>query len=270
MARDEEKNKKTVDADWGALPDKAVFRRRGLHINIVGDEGSGKSSLAMTIARLGKVGYIDIDGSAERAKRPDDVDWARDVRVLPVTYAVGLTEEEVKRRCTEAWDNMKRKVTESFSWARAHIIDTDTELWELMRLKSFGKQSGQGRRMDRVYGPVNAEFRTFLRNIYRAQGRHLVTIAQNKDEYADRTNASGELVSIKTGRRERVGFKEIPYLADLILETFKDSGTFKVRVRTNKLPPIGPMLEGSEYEGDEYDLAYIIALSTETDPKDWR
>ncbi len=241
--------------------------RRGVFMDIIGLEGTGKSSLALTLAELGQVGYIDIDQSVDRARKPKGKKWGQ---ILPVRYAAGMGEEATKQTCGPVWVDLAKKVREASStWATGGIvIDTATEDWEVLRLGSFGTLNPKGNRMDRLYGPVNALFRSHLRSVYRAAGKHLVTIHQVKDEYKDVVK-NGQVTSIKTGKQNRAGFKEIGYLADVVVRTFREDGEFKLKIEVCKLAPNGPDLEGTELEGDQLSFLSIVTMATDTEPSEW-
>lgn len=252
-------------------PSKMIeqLKRRGIFMDISGIEGEGKSSLAMTLAKLGPLAYVDIDQSADRAKRPKMPKGRKaDIRILQVRYAASLSQDDTRKTCSAAWLGMDKKVADaSATWAKGVVIDTGTEDWELIRLGSFGTLTPKGR-MDALYGPVNARFRMHLRQVYRKHGKHLITIHQVKDEYKDKV-IQGRKDSIRTGRKVRASFKEIGYLSDISVTCFKDEGEFKMRVDLCKLPPNGPSLEGMEFEGNQLDFAYIVATATGTEREEW-
>lgn len=263
-------------ADWEPLPDAsasiAAIMRRGIFMDIVGVEGGGKSSLALTLAQIGKVAYVDIDQSVDRAKKPDGKKVSDNIKILPIRYSVGLgmSEERVKAVCGPVWANLGTKMeSATASWARGAVVDTGTEGWELCRLASTGTPTPRGRRMDRVWGPINARMRQLLRTVYRTNCKHLITIHQLTDEYVDKMK-EGEMQSIRTGKKVRKGFKEIGYLCDLVVRCERESGTFKAVIDLCKLPPFGPDIEGMELEGDQMDFRTIVALATGTEPKEWK
>lgn len=259
-------------AGWMTIEETATsstFKKRGIFLDIVGLEGQGKSSLAMTLAELGPIGYVDIDQSFDRAKKPDTRRERDRVKVLPVRYAVGLSEDETKKICGEAWVAMEKKIRAAAAgWAKGIVIDTSTEDWEVIRLGSFGTLTPRARRMDRLYGPVNAKYRTHLRSIYRTAGKHLVTIHQLKDEYVDKMK-EGEMQSVRTGNHVRAGFKEIGYMTDIVVRCSRIGNKFKGVIDLCKLPPNGPDLEGMEIEGDDLNFASIVALATGTEREEW-
>jgi len=258
-------------ADWEDLSSMSTSNipRRGIFMDITGLEGAGKSSLAMTLAEVGPLGYVDIDQSADRAKKPEGKKQRDGIKILPVRYAIGLSEETVKANCAEAWFNLEKRVGEAAArWAKGVVIDTGTEGWELIRLASFGTLTPRGRRMDRLYGPVNAKYRQLHRTVYRTHGKHLITIHQLKEEYVDRLK-EGEMQSVRTGKMLRAGFKEIGYLSDLAVRCYREDGEFKAEIQVCKLSPNGPALEGVSVEGDDLNFASILALATDTTREDW-
>lgn len=263
--------KKSVEsADWQPVSDSQI-PKRGLFVDVIGRDGQGKSSFAMTLSELGPLAYIDIDRSSDRAMKPSHKRQRDSIKVLPVTYQVSLDEDKNKAICAAVWDNMAEKAREATKWAKGVVFDTGDELWELKRFASFGKQSGSGRRMDRVYGPVNAQFRQLFRDIYRHSGRHLITTHKMKEEYLDKMGSDGETKSVRTGNWVRAGFKEIPYLSDMTLEAFQDDdGEFGVRVVNCKLGPHGPSMRGTEWRGEQATFLGIVTMATGTEPEDWK
>ena len=260
-----EVKKEKAAAGWGSMPEfNPKVLSRGFHLDIGGLEGMGKSSLALTLARCGKVGYVDVDQSLDRAKRPGKKLNDR-VQVLPIRYAMGTNEATIEAECKPAWKKMVRGVAEAVQWADGGMIyDTDTEMWELCRLAEFGTLKPQGR-TDRIYGILNAKFRELHRSVNRTAKRNLVTIHQLKPEYKDVT-VNGRQDSVKTGRFERAGMKEIGYLCDMAVTVTRKGTDFSVTIDLCKH---NPALEGTTLGDDYFDVATLIALATNTEPEDW-
>ncbi len=255
-------------AAWEEMPDRQTKPKRGIMINIDGAEGTGKTSLALTLAKIGMIAYIDTDQSIDRAQRPAMPKGKKfQAKLIPIRYRAGINPETIKATCLPAWKQAKNASHEAAKdWAKGGVIaDSATELWEILRLGVFGTLTPQGR-TDRLYGPLNSEFRQWLRTVNRVYMKHLVCINQMKDQYKE-GKTKGE--SVKTGELERVGFKELGYLADMTLRTFKEDGVFKVRIEMCKLAPNGPALEGTELEDDDVDLVKILAMVTGTEEEEW-
>ena len=96
---------------------------------------------------------------------------------------------------------------------RTMIWDTATEVWELCRLAAFGKLSQV---MPHHYVEVNSEFRALVNMAYERRDLNAIFIHKVKKEY--RTNAAGK--DNWTGKWERQGFGDMPYLVDCNLEHF--------------------------------------------------
>lgn len=256
-------------SQWETLTDSVeAFKKRGIHMDIVGLEGDGKSSLAMTLAHIGPIAYINIDQSVDRAKRPKIKDIKSRVKIHTISYAAHPDADEMKKICGPIWSRSDKMIKEAAAgFARGVVIDTATEDWELLRLGSFGTVTPKGR-TDRLYGPVNARFRTHLRQVYRTYGKHLITITQLKDEYKDKM-VNGQIQSMKTGGHVPVGFKELGFLCDMRIRVTRSGSDFSGVIELCKLPPMGPSLEGIQLEEDELDFASIVARATDTDREDW-
>lgn len=234
---------------------------RGIHLDIVGMEGTGKSSLALTLAEFGSIAYVNIDQSIDRAKQPESKKERERVKRLDVVYAAGLGEEATRSSCVPAWSNTVKRVEEAAAtFAAGVVMDTGTELWELNRLAAFGTLTPKGR-TDRLYGPVNARQRNLFR-LHRRHKKHLVTIHQYKDDYRDKPDGT----SVKTGKMVRAGFKEMGYLADIVVECFFKDGEFGARYLVNKL---APYLQETEIDPDSLTFAEIITSSTGTELSAW-
>ena len=122
------------------------------------------------------------------------------------------------------WNDTLEKLVANYHTAlrdariRTIIIDTATELWELMRLARFGKLSQV---QPHHYGPVNAEFRDILRKAYDTD-KNLILVHKQKPEYIN---------DKRTGGVERAGFGDIPYIVQVNMVVGRDEDGFYFQVR---------------------------------------
>ena len=253
---------------WVDLASSPGILSRGIFLDSVGLEGSGKSSLALTLAEFGPLAYVNIDQSLDRAHARSKKERER-VKRLDVQYAATIGEDATKNTCRPVWANLVKRVDEaSAGFAAGAVIDTGTETWELNRLAAFGTLNPKGR-TDHLYGPINARQRNLFRTVHRINKKHLITIHQYTDEYKDKRLPSGGIQSVKTGKYVRKGFKEMGYLCDVAVECRRENGEFKAKFLINKLPPNGPDLEGTEIDQDDLTFAHIITISTGTEIGEW-
>lgn len=135
---------------------------------------------------------------------------------------------------------------------RTLVIDTGSEMWELCRLARFGKLTQV---MPHHYGPVNAEFRAIIKGAYDRTDLNCIFIHKVKKEYKAMGKEGKECW---TGRMERAGFSDFPYLVDCNIRHYfapasKDDegndlearfGIDVIDSRINMLQVVGTKLEG--------------------------
>lgn len=93
---------------------------------------------------------------------------------------------------------------------RSVLVDTATEMWELMRMARFGKLTQV---LPHNYGPVNAEFRELIRVAYTSD-KNLLLLHKMKPEYVNDKS---------TGKVLRAGFGEIGFLVQVNIELRRDA-----------------------------------------------
>lgn len=100
---------------------------------------------------------------------------------------------------------------------RSLVIDTATELWEILRLARFGKLTQV---MPHHYGPVNDEFRKLVKKCMARPWLNQNWIHKVKKEY--KGASAGSEKEVWTGKYERAGFGDMGYLVDLELVNYFD------------------------------------------------
>lgn len=190
--------------------------------------------------------------------------------------AKDLVREKASSATTEkAWNEAKDAMEAMVNnrQIRTIITDTATELWELCRLCRFGKLAQV---MPHQYGPVNDEFRKSIVKLpTERQGLNCIFIHKVKKEY----KASGKDGKDSwTGKWERAGFGDTPYIADVVLKHYRrdvdpddNNGQrcmFGVRVLDSRYQPEN--LIGLEFEGEDARFSMLgIMAFPETDLDYW-
>lgn len=169
------------------------------------------------------------------------------------------TQAEMEQEWTEIRSTILTMIRLPF--IRTLVIDTATEMWEAARLSEFGK-------LDQVkshhYGPVNREFRDIIQAVYSRKDLNALFLHKVKKEYVnDKT----------TGKWERAGFGDMPFLVQVNIEHYKDNtddqgpkfGIRVVNCRQN------PELDGEELEGEWCSFAKLGQLALpNSKPGDWK
>lgn len=135
---------------------------------------------------------------------------------------------------------------------RSGVIDTGTEIWEMLRLARFGKLTQV---MPHQYGPVNNEMKDLVKAMVDRADLNTVWIHKLKKEY--KTNKAG--TDSWTGKFERAGFGDMPYLCDVVVEHFFDmeEREFGIRVKGSRYN--ATHIVGQEYRGDLCNFAMLAA-----------
>lgn len=208
---------------WEDAPTE--FTRRVVFKEYYGDTGTGRTSLALSAP--GPIALLHAGEKIEGVIQP----FANQkiVKVMNFGGTFVGTPQQIADAANDTWRRFTRAYFDAYDWARTIIVDTHTELWELIRLARFGGLKPAGGRVDANYGPVNAEFRSLFKHFKTQDQTNLIIIGQTKDEYkmkGGKSDGMGE----RTGATIRAGMKEIPYMADVLVRTDKVNGDFSATI----------------------------------------
>jgi len=250
--------------------------KRRMIMSIEGQEGSGKSHLACTAP--GPIGYIDFDigseGVIEKFLKGLDGCPRREIfissyRIPMISKAAKKADAETKKAMTQEagkaaepiWNKVVNDYCKGLERFRTMIVDTGTEMHELIRLARLGKLTEV---MPEHYGPVNAEFRDLVRLAYESDC-NVIFLHKMKEEWL---KGKGEKRANFTGKYIRAGFNGMAYLMQINLKTMwtKDEGfTIEVTKCRQEADLRGEILE------DPFNTVPMIAqmVFPGTSAEDW-
>lgn len=141
---------------------------------------------------------------------------------------------------------------------RTIIIDTATEIWELLRMARFGRLTQV---MPYQYGPVNAEYRALIREAYNWD-KNLILLHKMKAQYIN---------DKRTGEYERSGFSDTGFLVQVNSQIYRyspeDGGEFVLSVKDCRQ---NPDLAGEEFEGPMATFPMLATMiMPDVDPEVW-
>lgn len=261
----------TPSGDWEDAPSENIKRR--CHISIVGETGTGKTTLALT--GPGPVALVNSDEKIEGIVQPfvkgEHVTCAgtpKRIRLLNFAFVASDSEEDTAQRAQTLWQKVRRNILESPGWANTTIVDTETETWELARLGYFGTLKPSGR-TDNLYGPVNNDYRTLFKSFRLQDKCYIITIHHTKDEYVDKV-VNGKQTSTRTGRQLRAGFKEMSTMPDIILRTGKRIGAEGIEFTAEiEKGWYNAQSEGLVFSGEDLRLSFILETITGVPEAEW-
>jgi hypothetical protein len=140
---------------------------------------------------------------------------------------------------------------------RSIVWDTATELWELLRVARFGKLTQV---MPLMYGPVNAEYRGWLRDAYDSD-KNLILLHKMKPVYVN---------DKRTAEYDRSGFSDTGFLVQVNAQVYRDSpddgGTFNLFIKDCRQ---NPDLAGQVLSGEMCGFPWLAAMAMGTGVGEW-
>lgn len=245
------------------LLDKGTVNTKRLIVSVSGREKSGKTHFALTAP--GPIAYFDTDVGTEGViekfvaagkviyHNGYDYHELQDMR----KKVVGPVDPEPYIRM---WEGMKSDYVQVMdSKVRTVVMDTGTEIWELLRLARFGKLSQV---MPHHYGPVNAEYRQLLRLAYLSD-KNLILLHKVKAEYVQEK---------RTGNWERAGFGDTGFMVQTNIRCWRrknDDGLLKFGITIEDCRQSAECA-GLELEEPLCDFSTVAAMITGMDVEAWR
>ena len=139
---------------------------------------------------------------------------------------------------------------------RTIIVDTATEIWEILRMARFGRLTQV---MPYQYGPVNAEYRALIRDAYNYD-KNLILVHKMKAQYIN---------DKKTGEYERSGFNDTGFLVQVNAQIYRyapqDGGDFALFIKDCRH---NPDLAGEEIVGPMCTFPFLASMVMPNVPAD--
>lgn len=226
-----------ADSNSGLIKDRLI-------VSVEGMDKQGKTHFALTApAPLVFFNFdIGLEGVLHKHLGNGRDIYVQDVR-LPAVKDTG------DYNYLSALETFKRAYVDTMAMPEVQsiVIDTATELWELMRMARFGKLTQV---MPHHYGPVNAEYREILRMAYDSD-KNLILVHKVKAEYVNDKN---------TGNMVRSGFKDTGFMVQVNALSYRDEDdAFHLEVLNCRH---NPQARGMDLEGDMVNFDMLKELVT--------
>ena len=250
------------------------FNVRSIFTSIEGEEKTGKTHLALTLASPHMTtGVIDLNNGLGGVvhKRVQQI-GAGHIKIARHPMPEGEDKDKVKQAAGRVWGAMRADFIPSIQKNRLTIVDSGTEIWLLSRQKHFGDAKSTDKKGSLDYEGANSAARV-LYGLHNQFNNHLVVTHQMDDEFKQQKDPdTGRLKAVRTGGRVADGFKEIPFMIEVVLRTEKritNEGMFFVA--TLRVCRFNPRLEGTEFseQNDMFRLPYIYSYITDTEEVFW-
>ena len=173
---------------------------------------------------------------------------------------VARIDEDSATEAPAEWDKFKKAYNHCLrsKSIRSIVVDTATEIWELLRMARFGRLTQV---MPYQYGPVNAEFRTLIREAYKFD-KNVILLHKMKAQYIN---------DKRTGEWERAGFSDMGFLVQVNAQVYRydpsEGGAFCCWIRDCRQ---NESLAGEIFEGELCSFPMIATMVLPgTDPSVW-
>lgn len=172
--------KSLKDAGFEVL-DPTVHPR--LIMSLSGHQRHGKTHFAFTAP--GPICYFNLDMGEEGVihkffGKKDIFTISLDIPSTSSDDDIAMIKQN-KEKASEVWNKFTKAYYVALKEVRTIVIDTASELWELMRLARFGRSS----QVQHLYTPVNAEFKGLFHEAKRAMGANVIFLHRYKSEYVN-------------------------------------------------------------------------------------
>jgi len=220
-------------------------------LSIEGLEKQGKTHFALTSPGPIAMFSTDIGEEGVVSKFGDKDIWIMSIDRVNEDSAEQAPKEYA--RFHEAYISMLRG-----NDVRTIILDTATEIWEILRMARFGRLTQV---MPYQYGPVNAEYRALIREAYN-YNKNLILIHKMKPQYVN---------DKRTSEYERAGFGDTGFLTQVNIQVYRyspeDGGEFVVYVKDCRQ---NPDLAGEEFAGPMCTFPFLASMVLPNmDPTNW-
>ena len=237
-------------ASLGFIPAETIIVQPRLVMSIAGLEKQGKTHFALTAP--GDIAFFNLDSRIEGVIHKFTGD--KTIHVVDIN----VPEDPVAAKTQ--WEKFTKAymVCLQDKAIRTIIIDTATELWELLRMFRFGKLT---QIMPMQYGPVNAEFRAIIRKPYSLGSTNVIFLHKMKKEYINNN---------PTGEYERAGFNDMGFIVQVNAQVYRDEGKdgeFHIYIKDSGQ---NPEIAGEDLPGVLCDFPTVASLVLpDTNVTDW-
>lgn len=185
-------------------------------MGVYGPESSGKTRLAMTAP--GPIAYLLTDFGGEQTARQFQSQkqiWIKRV-VMHKSQAVGGSEKDVQAYFKDVWADFRAAHLACLdSGAKTIVWDSASEVWQLLRLATFGKLS---KVMPHQYDAANAEYLGLLNEVKHNSSANFILLHKVKDEYKN---------DARTGKSVPSWWSATPFNMDVTLGMSMEEETIK-------------------------------------------
>jgi hypothetical protein len=186
-----------------------------LILSVEGLEGCGKTRFALTAP--GPIAFLNFDYGLEGVVESFQQAKPIYVATVKLDFAGSGKREEIIKAAESELAKVETNYQTALKQARTIIIDTGSELWELLRLAAFGKLD---KVMPHQYAEVNQQMTRLIKLAYDSEANLIITHRLKEQWVNDK----------KTGLYEFSGMKDVPFLVQAHARMWNGEDGYHLRV----------------------------------------
>lgn len=234
---------------------------RRLTLRIAGLQKTGKTYKALTAP--GPLAYFDLNQRGKSALNKIVTDEGKEIHHFD--YNVGGHSGE------KDWETLWARFDKDFydaaeaDFIRTLVLDSDTDVWELLRLARFGKTEAI---MPNRYTPLNKEMRDLFEAV-NATDKNLIVVSEMKRNYKEFRDANGNVRPYWEGDYVPHGWSNTGFKVQMNATSHFDVKTNEFSLYVNDCG-VNPNLAGQTLSGPDSDFPFLAAAAyPETDVTQW-
>lgn len=257
---------KTAQAPWEAMGFVPVPEEspKNLIVAISGHDKTGKTHFCMTAPDPIVVFSLDLGlrSMVEKFKKAGKKIYHKE---YVLDLAVDAGPDDTQKEAKVIWDQMRSDFEQIPTLnPRTVVVDSATEMWEIARLAAFGSLL---QIQPWFYPKLNTIFRRVLRVADRHPEVNFIYTQKMAEIWDEKVDSHGKRQSYNTGEHKPAGFKDMKYVAQVNVQTFKEGGRFGLEVTNCRQEG---ELEGLRLIGKQANFAGLAtSVFPDADPATW-
>lgn len=228
----------------------AVNRDNRLIMAITGKEKSGKTTFGLSAPK--PIALFNFDRRIEKVALEVAGVEESDLNVKTIRWDEDQGQDEYMDMWNDFLKALKWSLYDSQD-IRSIVVDTETDMWALIRLAYFGKTAEI---MPWEYRKVNTPYRAVL-NRFDESGKNVVLTRKLKKQYKnDHWN----------GKYEPAGMGEVKDVVQVNAEMYKDEGDIVFEILNNGLQA---SMNHETFTNNLCNFPMVAAMLTNTTPDEW-
>jgi hypothetical protein len=240
----------TLEQKFGFNTEETINRHQRIIMAISGPEKSGKTSFGLSMPK--PLAYFNFDRKLEEVGLTTIGVSEDDIIAKHILVSEGDNQAVYKKKWNEFTTAFRYVLFESRE-IRSILVDTETDMWELIRLAEFGKLTEI---MPYMYKQVNTPYRALLNECHKGD-KNIIFTRKVKRQYKN---------DKWTGKMDVAGQGQVKDIVQVNATMFWDDDGANITIVNNGL---NATINGDTYAGEGCVFPVVAEELTGIDAVEW-